>query len=167
MSDTKKRVQTATIEAEYKFTQEELVELGQHLAAKHQEKASLESSKKNYNSQIKSDQDLVETQITQLSQKLSTGKEFRDFLCNVEMDYESRKKHYISVVTGEIIQTLNMNAYDLQAKMDLDEEGQGEDESIEGEDEEAIEQPAGREQALLPAPAVDADYTIVDEDFPL
>lgn len=139
MSETAPAIVRRTITAEHKFTDAERLEIAAQLAEKISEKGRLEESKKNLTSQMKSEIDAAETEIELLSQKINTGKEFRDFFCRVEFDYDAKVKNYYDDLTGLFIKKEAMTAHDLQTKLALDEEAkEAEEESKPAETHEEI-----------------------------
>lgn len=160
-----------TVEAEYRFTDQERLELAKQLATKTTEKDQLNDSKKNYVSQMKSEIDGVDAEIKLLSQKITTGAEFREFFCRCEFDYENGVKHWIDDQTGEVRKSEKLSANDWQMRMDL----QDDDENVDGTDDDTVEgnpidddgnEPdvEPQEQLALPAPAEDAEFTPVSDE---
>lgn len=152
------------ITAEYRFTEGETLELANQLAAKTQERSRLEDSKKAAASQYKSEIDGVSAEVEALSQKISTGREHREFFCRAEFDYEAGIKHWVDDKTGDLRKSEPLTANDWQTRLEL-EDGTGDDEGrlleldIRPEDLERIDVPEDRQ-------IIDdeEDRRIVDED---
>lgn len=162
------RVVRKRITAEYRFTDAEKLELANELASKTMEKERLDESKKNYNSQLKSEIDTVVTDISLLSLKITTGSEHREFYCKVFFDYELGVKRFYDDQTGELRKTEPLSAHEWQMRMgfeDDDDADNSDDERQDGQPDGHADssQPIEDESRLLPEAVEDGEFTPVEE----
>lgn len=106
-----------TAVAKYNFTDEEKIEKGIELTDQMSKKRGFEAVVRLNKSLIKK----TESDIAALEAKVSNGFEFREFACDVEFDFENKKRLYRSLDTGEIIKETPLKAEDYQLKMLEDE----------------------------------------------
>lgn len=126
---------TASIEAPYKFNDDEIRTMGIELAKKTREIAEREASMKSHAKQLKAELDIVIGEAELLTHKINTGTEFREFFCRVEFDYDQKIKRFYDLSTETLIRSEPMSAYDLQRKFQFgDEHDDTYDESAEGND---------------------------------
>lgn len=103
--------------AKYLFTDEEKIEKGIELTEQMSKKRGFEAVVRLNKSLIKK----TESDIAVLEAKVSNGFEFREYMCDVILDFETKKRLYRSLETGEIIKEAPLEANDYQLKMLEDE----------------------------------------------
>ena len=136
MSKVRSEIEERYLECD--LTEEELLVYGRENANQIQQRSSLESEKKAYNSKIKSEIDAAMESIEKLSNKISTKKEYRHVDCRVIENYDDFTIRVIRLDTEETILDRPMTKAE-KAKVDdlfLEEELQ-EDQDIQEESEEA------------------------------
>jgi len=106
-----------TAVAKYNFTDEEKIEKGIELTDQMSKKRGFEAVIRLNKSLVKK----TEADIAALEAKVSNGFEFREYACDVEFDFENKKRLYRSLDSGEIIKETPLKAEDYQLKMLEDE----------------------------------------------
>jgi TolA-binding protein len=91
--------------------------LTQHITGKKESEDNLKSFK----SQMKSEIDGHEAAINLLSNKISTGKEYRPVDIEIHFDYNTRMKTYIRTDTGQVFKSEQMREEELQLHLELEE----------------------------------------------
>src|SRR6187402_2319179 len=89
--------------AKYVFTDMEKIEKGIELTEEMSKKQAIEAQMKYEVKEYKSQIESFDSKIAQLKEKVSNGFEFRKYMCNVELDFENKKRLYIRVDNGELI----------------------------------------------------------------
>lgn len=100
----------------YKFTEPELVILAKSAAEKQSQLKALEDGRKMVADEWKAKISACQSEITNLSNKISSGIEYRDYECPVKFD--TPKKGYKSLYhpeTGELVTTKEMTASEIRA----------------------------------------------------
>ena len=104
---------------ECKLSDIDIAKLGKELATIHSEKNRIESRMKSYQSQCKADIAQCNATIQSISERVNTGKEFRDVECRIFYDFNSGTKEFIRVDTGEIVRTERISDAEIQEELDL------------------------------------------------
>lgn len=108
------------------FTHAELLERSKQLAEANRQAAELENDKKRAMDEYKSRISNVVLNVSVLSEKVTTGYEFRDVACRVRYDYpKPGKKTIIRLDTNEEVGVHDMNNEEKQLKLSLVNEAQG------------------------------------------
>lgn len=116
--EEKKKQPVFTVEAKYVLTQEEKNDAGQELGHKEKQLAQIESDRKDRMAAFKAQADEVKARISDLSNKVTLGYEYRKFCCVREFDFKKKLRVYKDVETGQVIDTKPMEADDYQMKLD-------------------------------------------------
>jgi len=101
------------------LTQEEIANLGKELASIHSEKCRSEARLKSFATQCKADIAACDAKIQSISERVNTGKEFRDVPCNITYDWARRVKQFWRQDTGEIIGEGRITEDEYQEEMAL------------------------------------------------
>lgn len=108
------------------FTQPELLERSKQLAEANRKVAELENDKSRAMNEYKSRISTTALEVSVLSEKVTTGYEFRDVACRVRYDHpKSGKKTIIRLDTNEEVGVHDMNNEEKQLKLSLVNEAQG------------------------------------------
>jgi len=105
--------QTIEMKLDYKYTDNELKQLGKRLSECYFELGRTETEKKSVMAEFKAKTDAIDTEIQDLSTKIKDGSELRDVECDVK--FHSPKMHEKTIVrldTGEIVGTIPMEDED-------------------------------------------------------
>src|SRR5688500_14551547 len=103
-----------TIDAEYRFSDGEKLELAQRLAHHNTQFSELEDRKKTIASEMKGQIELAQANINSLSTKITNGYELRPTDCVVSFDAKSNTKHYHHARTGAYLRSAEMTKADYQ-----------------------------------------------------
>ena len=98
-----KKILEEDLNVECKLTREEKLKYSEELAENINQKKRTEDSLKSYKSQAKSEIEKAEASINLLSQKISSGKEYRAVKCKVEYDWDKKTRSWIREDTGEVV----------------------------------------------------------------
>jgi hypothetical protein len=105
----------------YSFTPEERLEVGKLLADAQIELCRVGEDKKRVADDFKAKESALDASVKSLSNKMSTGYEFRDIDCTIIYnDPKTGKKSLFRDDTGERIATDPMTAEELQEEIDLE-----------------------------------------------
>ena len=114
--------QTEIVSAPYVFTELEAIENSKKLAAAIVKKSSLESEEKTRKSAYKEKMDALEEDIENLTVKINSGHEVRDYLCDVVYDFKEKVKRYVRPEDNVVLETRQLSREDWQRRMDFEEE---------------------------------------------
>jgi hypothetical protein len=114
--------QTKRLMAEVELTEEELLTAGTELSDALEEMSRLEVQKKNLSDQKKNEIDAQKARATELSRKIQSKVEHREFFCEAEFDWVNHVKKWKSVNDGVVRATETISPQDCQMKMRLEEE---------------------------------------------
>lgn len=112
-------VKKAIRKAKYEFNDDELKNLGLKLAGQVASKRNLENEKKQVVSQITAKITEKVAQIEETQLLLTSGFEYRDIECTVEIDWETAKKNYFNS-EKELVDSEALSAEDYQYKLKVD-----------------------------------------------
>lgn len=101
------------------LTDAEKLKYGAEMAELHYKKSRAEDQLKSIQSAIKADIAAHEAKINDLSQKISTGREYREVQCAIVYDWDRKVKSSIRNDTGEIAHEDIIPDRELQEEMDL------------------------------------------------
>lgn len=107
------------------LTDTEIADTARDLARANAQKTSIETAKKEVDSQLKADIAAQDSIIGRLSALINTGHEYRNIDCRVELDTpESGRKRVVRLDTGEIVSEKPMTDADRQMVIDLQTEAE-------------------------------------------
>jgi hypothetical protein len=110
-------VKIETISARHDFTDAEKIQLGSKIAELTQHKARTEEEKKvamgEWSNKVKS----IQSEISNVSGKISAGFEMRDTECEVVLDWKAGKKTYTRKSDGKVIETRSITDPERQQKL--------------------------------------------------
>ena len=142
------------------LTEKELLEYGQQLSRRNNEVTRLESQKKATVSEFTAKVDAAKAEINVLSEKVSTGREWRKVEVEVQFNYPvAGKKRIVRLDTKELVSECNMTADELQ---DLFIEKERKDKE---EAEKKQSEPKGK-KSKLPADPMVVEKTLSEVDAP-
>lgn len=107
------------INVEIELTDEDRLKYSKELAEFINKKQLAEKQLKSFSSQKKAEIALAEEHISLYSEKINTGREYRDIECTVEYDWSKRVKKYISVSSEECMREDIISQADLQQHLDV------------------------------------------------
>ncbi len=110
-----------TIWGKYLFSEAEKKEIASELTIKITEKHRVEDEKKSVSSAFKAQLDGIDAVVNKLSENYQNGYEFKNILCTVEFNFETKMKNYRRKDDGEFIEQRAMEEEDFQIKMDMPE----------------------------------------------
>lgn len=113
-------------ELECVLTDSELKEYSKILAVAVREKTKLEADLKTYQTQKKAEIESRNGIIALMSEKVSSGKEYREVKCSVVYDWDRKEKFYIRQDTGEEIRSDIITERELQEEAELNAPNKGE-----------------------------------------
>lgn len=118
MSDKKKNLKQVTVltKGKYEFNDAEKQRMGEELALKYKDKASINDEKQSAMSQFKDRLDRVELNINTLSRNINDGYELRDFETTVEKDFDAHLKNFRDIRTKKIISSVPLDPSDYQGR---------------------------------------------------
>jgi hypothetical protein len=102
------------------LTDQEKQICGKDIAEALSKKRGLEDRLKSISTQIKAEITSFDAQINVLSEKINTGREFREVKCEIVCDYENGTKRTVRTDTWEIIKETGIPYEDLQGELELD-----------------------------------------------
>lgn len=111
----------ATIVAEHRLTDEEIVVISSELAEAHDELDQLEEQRKNLNDQKKNEIASIEARMNELVRKIRSRSETREFFCEAELDFDLKIKRWRDVKTFEVVKTEELSARDYQQQLRFEE----------------------------------------------
>jgi hypothetical protein len=103
----------------YKFTEDEIKELGKSLAKAFSDHSEAEGHLKSASTQIKAELSALEGNMTMMSEKIRSGYEHRNIDCRKEFDYRLGTVTITRLDTGEVVEERPMDAEETQRKLDL------------------------------------------------
>jgi hypothetical protein len=104
----------------YQFSEEETRENGKKLARKNQELAELDLKKKQLSADIKAETDAANADSARLARWVNDEYDFRMIECEVTLDSPTAgQKTLVRLDTGEIVNTENMSADELQMALEF------------------------------------------------
>ena len=115
----KEELSTVKIRAKYRFTEQEKVEIAQRLAHKNLEQREVDEERKSMMSNFKDKIDAIKAEISQLSNNLSTGTDYREFTCTVKMDFKKKVKRFRDVYSHKIVDVRPLDPGDYQMRLNL------------------------------------------------
>ncbi len=101
------------------LTNTELLGISKELAKANQDKAHVESEKKEVNAGFAAKQKMCDAHIESLSLKISTEREYRDVECEMIFDHENRTKTTYRKDTGEQVECEKLTSEDMQEELNL------------------------------------------------
>jgi hypothetical protein len=107
----------ATIVAEHRLSDEEIVVISAELAEAHEEIDQLEEQRKNLNDQKKNEIASVEARMNELVRKIRSRSETREFFCEAELDFDLKIKRWRDVKTGIVVKSEELSARDYQQQL--------------------------------------------------
>ena len=116
MAQEKKAVETFTVEAKYILTSNEKNAAGLELGHKEKQLEQIEKDRKDRMAAFKAQADEVKAQISELSNKVTLGYEYRKFRCVREFDFKKKLRIFKDIDTGEIRDTKALEPDDYQLK---------------------------------------------------
>ena len=158
------------------FSAEEIQIAARELACSAQLKASIEQRKKEIDASLKAEIEGENSKIARLSSYITTGYEWRNVECAVQLDTPERgNKTIIRNDTGELVKVMRMKDADLQMALDLNvaaeqQEAQASmDGTVQGEGFTARPQPLPQLEAgpLVPEVVDDPELTTDTDGAPL
>jgi hypothetical protein len=120
-------VKLETISARHEFTEEERSKNGLKLAELTQQKTRTEEEKKAVMSQWSTKVKTIQSEISDLSSRISSGFEMRPTECEVHFDWKSGKKTYIRVSDKKVIDTQTITDPERQQKLFEEEKAKNAD----------------------------------------
>ncbi len=102
-----------------RLTNEELLEISKELAKDSQDVQELDNKKKEVNADFTAQMNRMKSCIEIASRKISTGEEYRDIKCSVEINVKEMKKTIIRTDTGKTIKEEKLTTEDLQLELDF------------------------------------------------
>lgn len=117
MSKPKSEQPTFTIEAKAILTADEKNSAGQELGHKQKQLEQVEKDRKDRMAAFKAQSDEIKAQISELSNKVTLGYEYRKFRCARELDFKKKLKIYRNIEDDEIIDTRALEPDDYQLKL--------------------------------------------------
>jgi hypothetical protein len=103
-----------TIEAKHDFSDPEKIGLLEELSRAHHEAGELKEQAKHSATEWKNRIKSIENKISTISNKATSGYEFRPTECRVEFDTKKEKKTYFNKKTGEKVETRDMTPADFE-----------------------------------------------------
>lgn len=118
MVEKKKNLKQVTVltKGKYEFNDSEKQRMGEELALKYKDKASINDQKQSVMSQFKDLLDRVELNINTLSRNINDGYELRDFECTLEKDFDAHLKNFRCIRSKKIIASVPLDPSDYQGK---------------------------------------------------
>jgi hypothetical protein len=110
-------VKIETISARHEFDETEKSKLGLKLAELNQQKTRTEEEKKAVVSQWATKVKTIQSEIGDLSAKISSGFEMRPTECEVHFDWKTGKKTYIRISDKKVIDTQSITDPERQQKL--------------------------------------------------
>ncbi len=108
------------------FTEPEMLDMGKRLARANERLDALAREKEEVVSAIKARASKIESEVSDLSQNLNKGYEYRDIECTVEYHKpENGKKTVTRLDTGELVEVTPMDAHEMQEQLPLQAEEVG------------------------------------------
>jgi inorganic pyrophosphatase len=107
----------ATIVAEHRLTDEEIVVISAELAEAHEEIDQLEEQRKNLNDQKKNEIASVEARMNEAVRKIRSRSETREYFCEAELDFDLKIKRWRDVKTGIVVKSEELSARDYQQQL--------------------------------------------------
>ena len=101
--------------------EEKLRNYAKDLADVTKKKMRMEDQKRSFTKQIGAELEACSAQINLLSDKVSTGKEYRDIECAIEYDWERKEKAIVRIDTGDVVSTDIIKEDELQEHLNLEE----------------------------------------------
>ena len=113
-------MKTVTEYLKYKFSEKELREKSEKLAQDCREKRETEEAKKQITSDLKAKIDAFDASISQISNHINSGYEFRYIECDVHLnDPDPGFKSIVRKDTFEVVKVEPMTAAELQEELDF------------------------------------------------
>jgi len=140
--------ETITRDFPVELTQAEVMEAARALARIGTSLSELEAEKKTAMSRFKFSKSELETQRSELSKKVETGKELREVDCYWSFDYSHQCKRLFRNDTGDEVEVRSLTADELQMELEVEDEDESfaaaEEEEEEEEKEEVVEKKSKR-----------------------
>ncbi len=118
---TKEKKRTIQRELEVKLNDKEILEYSRELAKVNQDLSSEEDKKKEIMSDIANKINMLKTNISLLSRKISNGYEYRTVDVDVFFDYKKGMKYFVRRDTKQTIEELKMTDSDRQQELKLND----------------------------------------------
>lgn len=103
----------------YNFTEEEKKEMAFRVTSEYEKLGQAEEAKKDAMKGFAEEISKIELGIADLSRKVNSGWEFREYLVDVEIDYNTKMKVFRDAVTGAILKSQELTREDLQRKLEF------------------------------------------------
>ncbi len=108
-----------TIEAKAVLTIDEKNASANELAHKQKQLEQIEKDRKDRMASFKAQLDETKAQIAELSNKVTLGYEYRNFRCNLDIDFVKKIRIFKEVDTGEVVDTRAIDPDDYQMRIPL------------------------------------------------
>lgn len=109
--------QIKTIESKALLTTDEKNQAGQELAHKNKQLDQIRLDRKQRMAAFKDQEQEILSQISDLSNKVTLGYEYRKFRCNLNLDFLNKLRIFRDVDTDKIIDTRAIEADDYQLRL--------------------------------------------------
>ena len=106
----------------YEFEPEELQELGQNLASKHDELSQFEDALKTIKAEYKEKITRVESEISSIVRKVNVKSEYRDIDCFQQWDYDLAIYRVVRKDSGEVVEERALTDEERQMELSDEEE---------------------------------------------
>jgi hypothetical protein len=124
MSQIQKIADFVSVNHKHIFSQEEREEQAHLLAQAVKNKSIKEVEKKSAMNQYKDEIDKLDKDIKIASNHVNDGYTFKDFPCELHLNYATKKRMYIEKNTGDVIKEEDFHNSDYQKKLDFEAEQQ-------------------------------------------
>lgn len=111
--------ETVEHKGKYEFTRSEKEDIANKLASQNLKLIEVEDAKKAEMSTFAQKINGIKLEITNLSQNLAKGYEYRDFECKQTNNYLTGFKTFKEIKSGRIIDEMALDSYDRQMKLDM------------------------------------------------
>lgn len=119
---TQKLADLVTVSAKYEFTRSEREQQAQLLAQSVKDQAIKESEKKSVMAQYKDEIEKIEKEIKIYSNHVNDGYTFKEFPCELHLDFDRKKRLYFDKQNHEIIKEEDFHNSDYQRLIDFQAE---------------------------------------------
>ena len=126
--DKPKKPNTVQKQGKYKFNDADKRTLSSQLAEECIRVGTLEAEKKEVMSEFKAKIDAAEARVREVSQKVISGHEYRDFECIIEKDIKEKTITYIDIDTDNVIESRKMDPHEYQLAITDKQKGEEKDE---------------------------------------
>ena len=120
--ETQKIADLVSTSAKYDFTRSEIAEQAQLLAQSVKDLSLKEQEKKSVVAQFKDEIEKIEKQIKIYSNHVNDGYTYKDFSCELHLDFERKKRLYIDKVSQTVVREEDFHNSDFQKQIDFQAE---------------------------------------------